>query len=280
MKRSRVLSMFLALALAVSATAVSVLPETLETASVRTTGNPGLRFCSTVPTSVAQSADVAEYGTILIPQECIENQEDFVIGATLSGKTVAKVPARYTYKIEGDTLTYTAVLIDISPKNFTRSIAARSYITYKNGQTVYSDTYTARDVYTVAKGALELGGIDEQETVYLEEVVRYVEGMTVPITFTKPYENVKVPVTIEGEGYTATFTWVSTGNMPFNEEKFVSGTSYKATIEIRSDVAFSPNDKVTINGEAADVVFSQDYKLMTVVTKEYDGRDWGYSPFV
>lgn len=277
MKKSRILSLLLALTLLTAALAVPSLPQTVDGASVRTTGEPGLRFYSTVSKAEVGADDVVEYGTILIPTESIDNSEDFVIGTTFSdGRTVEKVPAVNTYKVEGDTLTFTAVIIKIKPENYTRAYSARSYITYvEDGQekTIYSDAVTSRDIYTVSKAALADDNLTADETAYLQEVVDYVE--TCRITYTEPDEGVTAPSTIEIAGCTTTVSWTSTGGRP-HSGKFESGTDYTVVITITKDIAFGPNAKVIINGKTVAHTVSNDGKTLTV-TKTYDLKDAGYS---
>ena len=121
MKKSRILSLLLALALFTVAIAAPALPQTIDGASVRTKGTPGLRFYSEVSKADVRSGAIKEYGTILIPSENLGNVEDFVIGATLGGRVVAKVPAYNTYRINADTIEFTAVITKIKPENYTRA---------------------------------------------------------------------------------------------------------------------------------------------------------------
>lgn len=301
--KKRIVSLLLALTLLTVALAVPALPQTVDGASVRTTGEPGLRFYSTVSLADVRADDVVEYGTILIPTENLKNANNFVIGATLSGRKVAKVPAVNTYKIEGDTLTFTAVIIGIKQKNYTRAYSARSYITYtEDGQekTIYSDEITSRDIYTVAKAALESDDLTADEMVYLNKVVDYVEGRiyaTVSyqpdgvnkiyaITCAEPDEDVVIPTEIVIDGCTTTIDWTVTGGAKPDKTYFESGTDYTAVITITKDTAFSPNDKVTITSILSDgslspkdkveQSFSADMKTITVTTT-YELRDAGYS---
>ncbi len=278
MKKSRIVSLLLAFALLTVALAVPALPHTIDGASVRTTGDPGLRFYSTVSKADLRAGDVVEYGTILIPTESLTDADEFVIGATLGGRDVAKVPAVNTYLIEGDTVTFTAVIIKIKPEHYTRAYSARSYITYNEDgeeKTVYSDEITSRDVYTVAKAALENDDLTDAEAAYLTEVVEYVEGKTYAISYTEPDEDVLAPSSIEIEGCTTTVSWTSTGGKP-HSGKFESGTDYTVVITITKDTAFGPKDKVTINGKTVAHTLSNDGKTMTV-TKTYDLKDSGFS---
>ncbi len=280
MKKSRIFALLLSVCLVITALAAPLAPITVDGAQVRTIGEQGLRFTSSVSISDLSANEIVEYGTVLIPSESLENDADLVIGATLDGRTVAKVAALKTYKEEGDSRYFTAVITGIKKQNYTRAYSARAYITYReegNEQTVYSDTVTSRDVYTVAKAALadtEANLTDEDKAV-LQAVVDYVEGITVPVTFTKPVENAQVPLQIEVDGYEATISWTRTGGYA-HTGKFESGTDYTATITLTAEEAFSPNDKVTINGENVTPSFSADYKTITV-KKTFEFKDSGYS---
>lgn len=278
MKKSRILALLLALCFVITAFAVPAAPQTINGAQIRLTGAPGLRFISSVSISDLEANDVIRYGTLLIPTESLDNVDDFVLGATLDGRAVADVPAINTYSISGDTLSFTAVITNIKPKNYDRAYSARSYILYNDGgeeKAIYSDVVPSRDVYSIAKKVLANESLSEDEAAFLNAVVRYVEGITVPVTFTEPVEDAQVPLSIEVEGYEATISWTRTGGAA-HTGVFESGTDYTATITLTCEEGFSPNDKVTINGASVTPTFSSDYKTVTV-KKTYEFKDAGYS---
>lgn len=249
---------------------------TTEGAQIRTKGKQGLRFMSTLA-KTGDFSKVTEYGTILIPSADIENEDDFVIGATLNGRAVAKVPAVNLYEVTDEAVTFTAVITDIKPKNYTRAYSARAYAMLSDGSVVYSEVISSRDVYTIAGKVLANPNenLDESETAFLQSVLRYVDGITVAITIDEPKESAQVPLTLTVDGYSASISWTRTGGIA-HTGKFESGTDYTAKIVLKSDEAFSPNDKATVNGKSASVSFSADYQTMTI-TKTYEFKDEGYS---
>ncbi len=274
MKKSRILALLLALCLVTTAFAMYVGAITMDGAQVRTEGAQGLRFTSCVYTNELDV--ISEYGTILVPTAGNPDADNFVIGATLDGYKVAKVPAIYKYKVEDDRTYYTAVITDIDPDNYTRAYSARGYAVIGD-DVLYSRDITSRDVYTVAKAALDDTSADltaDAEAV-LQKVVDYVEGYTVPVTFTKPVEDAQVPLTIEVEGYEATISWTRTGGYA-HTGKFASGTDYTCTVTLTSDEKISPKAKISINGNTYTTTRSADGKTISA-KRTYEFKDAGYS---
>lgn len=253
----------------------SVTVETVNGAQIRTKGKQGLRFISTIDKTSADFSRVVEYGTVLILSADITDLSELQIGATLNGHKVAKVPAEYLYSETEDTVTFTAVITNIAEKNYTRGYTARAYAILDDGTVVYSDVAPSRDVYTIAGKVLANETLSEAETAFLTRVVRYVEGIDLAINFPKPVEDAQVPLTVEVEGFTASITWNRVGGS-VHTGTFQSGTDYTATIVLKSDEAFSPNDRVKINGETVSHTLSSDGKTLTV-KKTYEFKDEGYS---
>ena len=138
-------------------------------------GEQGIRFISSIEKS-GDFANVKEFGTILIPSADITDVSELVIGATLNGHTVAKVPAEKVYAQTDDTVTFTAVITQIAEKNYTRAYTARAYAILEDGRVVYSDTYASRSVYEVAKKGIENPDETEANKEVFRKIVAVVEG--------------------------------------------------------------------------------------------------------
>jgi len=274
MKKSRILALLLALCLVTSAFAAVVAPVTVDGAQVRTEGVQGLRFISSLANDAVAGCD--EYGTILVPTAGNPSADSFVIGATLGGYAVEKVPALINYKKDADNTYFTAVITDIDPDNYTREYSARAYATDADG-TVYSDVVASRDVYTVAKAALadNSAELTAEAKAVLQKVVDYVEGYTVPVTFTKPVEDAQVPRSISVDGYEATISWTRTGGYA-HTGTFASGTDYTCTITLTSNEKISPKAKISINGTTYTTTRSADGKTISA-KRTYEFKDSGYS---
>ncbi|MBQ3055745.1 MAG: hypothetical protein IJC88_06535 [Oscillospiraceae bacterium] len=274
MKKSRILALLLALCLVTTAFAVLAGPTTEDGAQVRTEGAQGLRFISYLRN--VELASCTEYGTILVPTAGVSSADEFVIGATLGGYDVAKVPALINYKKDADNTYFTAVITDIDPDNYTREYSARAYAVMGE-DTLYSDVTTSRDVYTVAKAALADTSADltADAQAVLQKVVDYVEGYTVAVNFTKPVEDAQVPLTIEVDGYDATISWTRTGGYA-HTGKFASGTDYTCTVTLTSTEKISPKAKISINGKTYTTTRSADGKTISA-KRTYEFKDSGYS---
>ena len=147
---------------------------TADGAQMRLSGKQGLRFTSTVSKS-GDFASVKEYGTVLIPTEDLETIDDLVIGATLNGRSVCKVPAVNKYAEDDEKVTFTAVITDIAEKNYARSYTARAYAVLEDDTVVYGETYTSRSIYQIAKLILEDTSASDAEVDAAQEIVDAVE---------------------------------------------------------------------------------------------------------
>ncbi len=147
---------------------------TVNGAQIRTKGEQGLRFISTIEKS-KDFGKVVEYGTILIPSADITDLSDLVIGATLNGHTVAKVPAKKLYAETDATITFTAVITKIAEKNYARAYTARAYAIFEDGSVVYAESGASRSVYAVAKKGLENPNESEANKEVFRKIVAAVE---------------------------------------------------------------------------------------------------------
>ncbi|MBE6916007.1 MAG: CHAP domain-containing protein [Ruminococcaceae bacterium] len=154
---------------------LTVALSTINGAQIRTTGEQGIRFISTIEKNAAFE-NVEEFGTILIPSADISDISELVIGATLNGHTVAKVPAQKIYGETADTITFTAVITQIAEKNYTRAYTARAYAILNDGTIIYSDTGASRSVYEVAKKGLESSTESAANKAVFQNIVDMVEG--------------------------------------------------------------------------------------------------------
>jgi len=155
---------------------VEIVLSTVNGAQIRTRGEQGLRFTSTIQKN-ADFSKVKEFGTILIPSADISDISELQIGATLNGHAVAKVPAVNIYSETADTITFTAVITKIAEKNYNRSYTARAYAILNDGTIVYSDTGASRSVYEVAKKGLESSTESAADKAIFQNIVNLVEGL-------------------------------------------------------------------------------------------------------
>ncbi|MBE6915299.1 MAG: Ig-like domain-containing protein [Ruminococcaceae bacterium] len=151
-----------------------VVLDTVDGAQVRTVGNQGLRFISSIDKNAVDFSKVVEYGTLLLPTADLNTNRDLVIDAEYNGHKAAKVAAVNKYKETDDTVEFTAVLIDIAPENYARSVTARAYAIMDDGSVVYGDAFTARSIYEVAKNGVSTATGAELEA--LEAIIAAVEG--------------------------------------------------------------------------------------------------------
>lgn len=256
---------------------------TLPGAQVRIKEPCGLRFISSIQKSDIVKANVVEYGTILIPSADITDPDQFVIGATLNGDAVVKVPAQYRYEETAEEYQFTAVITQIAEQNYIRKYSARAYAICENGRIIYSKTTSSRDVYYVALAALDdpNSALDEGAQQFLQRIVDVVDNFPIFLTIAPPVEGETAQTTVggipENARYTANVSWKTTGGVPFSGE-FVSGTDYTLTICLtRTSGTFGSEIAVSLNGEELPVIRSEDGTTLTL-SRTYEFRDHGYTP--
>lgn len=145
--------------------------STVNGAQIRTSGTQGLRFVSSIDKTNPTFSRVVEYGTLLIPSEDLSQPSELQIGATLNGHEVAKVPAQYLYKETDDTATFTAVIINIKERYYTREYTARAYAILEDGSVIYGDTVSSRSVCAVAERGLQNPNETEANKALFREIL-------------------------------------------------------------------------------------------------------------
>lgn len=149
--------------------------RTTNGAQIRTSGEQGLRFISSIQKN-GDFSKVKEYGTVLVPTIALNDVNDLVIGANLNGYEVAKVPAVNKYHESENEVQFTAVLIKIKEANYTRSYTARAYAILEDDSVVYGDTSSARSIYEVAKNGLSDTSVSATDKATFQKIVDAVEG--------------------------------------------------------------------------------------------------------
>ncbi len=159
---------------------------TVDGAQMRIRGPQGLRFTSSITKGV-DFDKVTEYGTILIPTEDMTDVSELTIGATLNGREVAKVEAINKYAEDEESVTFTAVIIDIKEKNYARSYTARAYAIWEDGSVVYGDTYASRSIYQIAQAILADENASAEEKAAAQEIVDVVDGANKDNDLSEPW---------------------------------------------------------------------------------------------
>ena len=189
----------------------------LEGAQVRTTGILGLRYIGNithalrttlvglnernVPLSPENDAfnetDGISYGTILLPESCLAENELLKNGVYAIGDRnyfAKTVPAKKIFETTDGFDRYTAVLIGITEENLARRYTARAYVTYYDAsgieRTVYGKPY-GTSLYSVAELIYESGAKDEPEekreeilAFLLENILSKIDGSDNPLANT------------------------------------------------------------------------------------------------
>jgi len=146
---------------------------TIEGAQVRTKGNQGLRFISTIHKSEfnVDSSEIKEFGTVLLPKRLFDEGKDgsdLVIGY----KSAVTVPAKNRYVDNSDYVSFTAVLTGLNPANYKMVVVARAYAILNDGTVIYGDTWTERSIYDVAANGLARNpNMGDTERAALEKIV-------------------------------------------------------------------------------------------------------------
>ena len=230
-------------------------------AAVRMVGDSGLRFLVDLNSAAYSAALEAELilgtGTLIVPTSYLDSGIAFVHESFPEGYFVDIPTENWSVKT-GNTWTYAAALINISPAQYTRSMSARGYlkINYATGvgyvYTAYSQDLHARSIYDVAMSAVN-------DKVTAENVISYVNNVadiTVNITVNSGFEvskansvgNYNLSAVNVGSTVTVTFD-KSVKTVVINGVRMLAG--YTAEIVIEDQVYEVSGYKLSSNGLTA-----------------------------
>ena len=256
-------------------------------AQIRLTGKTGLRFISKVSQHfldeiTEKGATDIEYGTLLVPSDGVVDLDEFVIDGKVGPYSVVKVPAVYNYSMNDEWIQYTAVLVDIAPKNFKRVYAARAYVKYRDAEgehVIYGDTRVERSIYQIAEAALnDSGRYSDEEIAVLESIVT---ERRISFTVQEPAEGASTgdaTCSMNNLPFTIQTSWTRTGGYAFSGE-FMESTDYtvKVVLTMTGSKVFDDSYQIDLNGEAVDTcTISEDGKTLTF-TKLFVYRDSGFT---
>lgn len=122
----------------------------IEGASIRLSGNQGMRFTGSIGSY--SGGTVTKYGICLVSGN-VAISDDFVIGGTVGGKSVINAEVD---ELDGDD-NFHVVLWNIPAGAYTMDISARAYVRLDDDSVVYGTEKQARNVWTVAAKAKSAG---------------------------------------------------------------------------------------------------------------------------
>ena len=134
-------------------------------AQLRTVGGQALRFLSQISTE-GDFHRVLEFGTVLIPNEAMESENDLF----LSNPNAVRITADLLYAQTETEITFTACIVNLPESAYTRAFSARSYAIMQDGSVLYSKAVTTRSLAQVAETAL----LDESLSDDMREVYQSV----------------------------------------------------------------------------------------------------------
>lgn len=167
---SRILSVVLIVTMAL--VPISVLAETdnglhMEGASIRITGEQGLRFVGNVSKDrydLTHGQD-ANYGIIMIPKSLVGEGE----AITVNTPDIRIVPAKNLMEVTDSSYRFNAVLTHIPSNYYGTELVARAYV-FSNGAYVYSEQIS-RSVKMVADLIMESDTATEDERSVATEII-------------------------------------------------------------------------------------------------------------
>lgn len=131
-------------------------------ASVRTTGNAGIRFDANVGSY--DTTNVKAYGIAIAFGDA--NVDDIVVGGSANGKSVL---SQTVNELDGEG-EFHIVLYGVPEASYTQLVSARAYVVLNDDSLVYSTSKITRDLWTVAAKAKS----DNVSGDLLDSVVNYV----------------------------------------------------------------------------------------------------------
>ena len=233
-------------------------------AAVRKVGESGLRFLVNINGKDYQDAVdagvIVGAGTLIVPTSYLQSGVAFVHDSFPDGYFL-DIPTSTWSKQTGDTWTYAAALINISPAQYTRSMSARGYLQVQYTTTdvgyiytAYSEDLHARSIYSVATAAMN----DDEATTAIENYVNSVADITIDTSFavSKSENSVgdyTLSATVDGLTYTVTFD-KSVKALTINGVRILAG--YTAEILVGNQVHEISGYKLSSNGLTATFTVS------------------------
>ena len=224
-------------------------------AAVRKTGNSGLRFSVNINgkaySDALDAGLIDSVGTLIVPTSYLADGKPFVHESFPEGYFI-DVPTETWTVDTGDTWTYVAALVNISPAQYAREMSARGYlkVKYEGGEgyvyTAYSKDLHSRSIYSVATSAFN-------DNVKVENVLSYVNNVA-DITINGSFEvsktdssvgNYDISSSKDGENYTVTFS-KSVKAVVINGTRILAG--YESEILIGNNSHKVNNVKLSSNG--------------------------------
>ncbi len=234
-------------------------------AAVRATGKSGLRFLVDVDgnayTYGVNNGLIAGAGTLIVPTNYLSGDIDFVHTTFPAGYFV-DVPTSTWSSQSGDTWTYVAALVNISPAQYARSMSARGYLklNYSNGETgyvytPYNPAENARSVYEVATLAYKANERPESVIDYVNSVadITIDEDLNVSQTADK-VGNYQLAITKNGSVVTITVESGSVEALVINGFRIVAG--YNSSVVIGNSVYVVSGYRMTTNGLSISFMLS------------------------
>ncbi len=246
-------------------------------AQIRTEGVQGLRFLCEVYRDENYSL-ITEYGFLILPRDLLDKPEDLVI--TSNGKIVSaaapdgvdylRIVGQKLYRVFSDRIQFTGVLIGIPQNRLGRAFTAVGYVTYQNGETVYTNTLSRSVDYieTVLNGAPTHYNVPSADSVAnlvtAESIgVKTTNSGAANSTAIRSYFNSSVPSTgvalLFGEGGDYTFTGNAAITFPANVSLIFENGSKLNFSDMNTDVLFhtknivvDKNTQIISCGSAAD----------------------------
>lgn len=148
----------------VKATVVTDSNLTIEGASIRTSGNQGMRFTGNIG---SYSGSVSKYGICLVPGDAVVD-ENFVIGGTVDGNSVINAEVN---ELDFEDK-FHVVLWNIPEEAYTMDVSARAYVRLTDDSIVYGTAKAVRCLAEVAFKALN----DNYSSDLLTEVKTYISA--------------------------------------------------------------------------------------------------------
>ena len=142
-------------------------------ASVRTSGNAGIRFVGTVGSY--DTTNVKAYGIAIAYGE--QNVEDIILGATVGGKSILTATVN---ELDGEGKFY-IVLYGVPEASYAQDVTARAYVILNDDSVVYSTASKTRNLAQVAIAAKNDGfggGLIDTVVDNIEDNYKYITTTT------------------------------------------------------------------------------------------------------
>ena len=237
----------------------------VEGASIKTSGDTGLKFVGNIDSYVVPDGrTIAKYGFVIAITEAPAS-EDFVIGGTVDGNPTSAIELT-ELDTEGK---FNLVILNIPQAQAGFNLSARAYVRLDDDTVVYGTESTVRNMLEVAIAAVESGELDPSSLAVVETIITNSQA-TVKKYFVDNFGSLYIDSSVyESNPANLYISFAKAWNAYFATE-IAAGTVNSIDPEATRD-QMGPQLKAALQGT---LVFDKDANIVKFFVNNHDAWGW------